>query len=128
MRRTGSTAIAADRTHYLADIAVNAAVLAALGVTGWTGWQCADPAFALAISGYVLWSACAIAREVLQQLVYRELPSDDRRRIKEAVRACAGVREIQDLRTRFSGDRTSVNTTSKSTPASRSTPATRSAR
>ena len=108
VRRTGSTAIAADRTHYLADIAVNAAVLAALGVTRWTGWQRADPAFALAISGYMLWSACAIAREALQQLLDRELPSDDRRRIKEAVRACAGVREIHDLRTRFSGDRTFV--------------------
>src|SRR5271157_4302156 len=30
VRRTGSTAIAADRAHYLADIAVNAAVLMAL--------------------------------------------------------------------------------------------------
>ena len=57
--RTGSTAIAADRTHYLTDIALNAAVLVALGVTQWTGWNRADPAFALAISGYMLWSAYA---------------------------------------------------------------------
>jgi len=108
VRRTGSTAIAADRAHYLADIAVNGAVLAALGVTEWTGWDRADSAFALVISGYLLWNACGVAREALEQLLDRELPSEDRRRIKEAVRACPGVRDIHDLRTRFSGDRTFV--------------------
>ena len=108
LRRTGSTAIAADRAHYLADIALNAAVLLALGVTGWTGWTRADPAFALAISVYMLWNAYSIAREALEQLLDQELPADDRRRIKDAVRACAGVRDIHDLRTRFSGDRTFV--------------------
>jgi ferrous-iron efflux pump FieF len=108
VRKTGSTAIAADRTHYFADIAVNAAVLLALAVTKWTGWVRADPAFALAIAGYMLWSAYAIAGESLEQLLDHELPRDDRRRIKETVRACSGVRDIHDLRTRFSGDRTFV--------------------
>ncbi len=56
----------------------------------------------------MLWSAYAIAGEALGQLLDRELPSEDRRRIEEAVRACAGVRDIHDLRTRFSGDRTFV--------------------
>ena len=108
VRRTGSTAIAADRAHYLADIALNAAVLLALGITRWTGWTRADPAFALAISIYMLWSAYAIARDALEQLLDRELPAEDRRRIKDAVRACAGVRDLHDLRTRYSGDRTFV--------------------
>lgn len=108
VRETGSTAIAADRRHYLSDVAVAGAALAALGLTQWTGWTRADPAFALVISGYMLWSAYLIAREALGQLLDQELPSDDRRRIKEAVRACAGVRDIHDLRTRFSGDRTFV--------------------
>jgi ferrous-iron efflux pump FieF len=106
--RTGSTAIAADRAHYLADIALNAAVLLALGVTHWTGWTRADPAFALVISAYMLRNAYAIAREALEQLLDQELPAQDRRRIKDAVRACLGVRDIHDLRTRFSGDRTFV--------------------
>jgi ferrous-iron efflux pump FieF len=108
VRRTGSTAIAADRAHYLADIALNAAVLLALVVTRETGWTRADPAFALAISVYMLWNAYEIAREALEQLLDQELPAEDRRRIKDAVRACAGVRDIHDLRTRFSGDRTFV--------------------
>ena len=56
----------------------------------------------------MLWNAYGIAREALEQLLDRELPSEDRRKIAEAVRACAGVRDIHDLRTRFSGDRTFV--------------------
>ncbi|HZZ61426.1 MAG TPA: cation diffusion facilitator family transporter [Roseiarcus sp.] len=108
VRKTGSIAIAADRAHYLADIALNAVVLIALGVVQWTGWIRADPAFAFVISGYMLWSANAIVREALEQLLDQELPSEDRRRIKVVVRACPGVRDIHDLRTRFSGDRTFV--------------------
>ncbi len=108
VRRTGSTAISADRAHYLTDIALNVAVLAALAVTKFTGWTRADPAFALAISGYMLLNANGIAGAALQQLLDQELPREERRKIKEAVRACAGVRDIHDLRTRFSGDRTFV--------------------
>ena len=87
VRRTGSTAIAADRAHYLADIALNAAVLAALAVTKATGWTRADPAFALAISGYMLLNAYAIARQALEQLLDQELPREERHKIQEAVRA-----------------------------------------
>jgi ferrous-iron efflux pump FieF len=108
VRKTGSTAIAADRAHYLTDIGLNAAVLTALAVTRWTGWTRADPAFAFVISGYMLWTAHAIAREALEQLLDSELPSEDRGRIKQTLRACAGVRDVHDLRTRFSGDRTFV--------------------
>ena len=108
VRKTGSTAIRADRAHYATDIAFNTAVLVALAVTEWTGWTRADPIFALGIAAYMLWSAYGIVGEALEQLLDRELPSDDRRRIKEAVRACPGVRDIHDLRTRFSGDRTFV--------------------
>jgi cation diffusion facilitator family transporter len=108
VRRTRSTAIAADRAHYLTDIALNVAVLAALAVTKVTGWTRADPAFALAISAYMLSNAYGIAHDALEQLLDQELPREERRKIKETVRACAGVRDIHDLRTRFSGDRTFV--------------------
>jgi cation diffusion facilitator family transporter len=108
VRRTGSTAIAADRAHYLTDIAVNVAVLAALGIARTTGWVHADPLFALAISGYMLWNAWEIARGALVQLLDRELPQEERRRIEGAVLACPGVRGIHDLRTRDAGDRVFV--------------------
>ena len=108
IRKTGSTAIKADRAHYQTDIAFNTAVLIALGVTEWTGWERADGLFAIGIAVYMLWNAYGIAEEALQQLLDRELPTEERDRIKTAVRGCAGVRDIHDLRTRFSGDRTFV--------------------
>ena len=108
VRETRSTAITADRAHYLTDIAVNLAVLAALGVTRFTDWTRADPAFALAISGYMLWNSYKIAGVVLEQLLDGELPSEQRQRIKEVLLACAGVRDVHDLRTRYAGDRTFI--------------------
>jgi len=108
MRRTTSTAIAANRANYLTDIAANAAVLMALGTTWLTGWTRADPAFALAISGYMLFNAGHIAQGALAQLLDRELPQADRKRIKAAVLGCEGARAIHDLRTRYAGDRTFV--------------------
>jgi cation diffusion facilitator family transporter len=105
VRRTGSTAIAADRAHYVTDIAVNLAALVALGVTRSTGWERADPIFALAISAYMLWNSRGIALEALTQLLDRELSGQERRRIGETVLACPEVRGVHDLRTRYAGDR-----------------------
>jgi ferrous-iron efflux pump FieF len=105
LRRTGSTAIAADRAHYVTDIAVNLAVLSALGVTRFTGWERTDPLFALVISGYMLWSSRGIAMEALRQLLDHELRSEQRQQIRETVLACPNVRGLHDLRTRSAGDR-----------------------
>ena len=82
LRRTGSTAIAADRAHYLTDVAVNLAVLVALAMAWATGWARVDPAFALAIALYMLWSASGIARAASVQLLDRELAPEQRKLIK----------------------------------------------
>jgi ferrous-iron efflux pump FieF len=108
LKKTDSTAIAADRAHYMTDIALNTGVLLALGVTRLTGWERADPVFALAISGYILWNAQHIAQTVLTQLLDRELQIADRQRIEDVVLGCPGVRAMHDLRTRNAGDRTFV--------------------
>ncbi len=108
VRQTESTAISADRAHYLTDVAVNVAVLAAFGITRITGWERADPVFALAIAGYMLWNSRGIANDVLKQLLDRELSSEERRRIREKAMSCEGVDGLHDLRTRHSGDRTFV--------------------
>jgi ferrous-iron efflux pump FieF len=108
VRKTGSTAIAADRAHYLTDVAVNAGVLLALVVTKFTGWQRADPTFALLIAGYMFWNARQIVQDALAQLLDHELPSADRQRIRDRVLACPGVQNMHDLRTRHAGDRTFI--------------------
>jgi ferrous-iron efflux pump FieF len=105
VRRTGSTAIAADRAHYLMDAALNAAVLGALALISVTGWQRADPAAALIIAGCMIAGARRVAANASRQLLDRELPTEQRERIKAAAIACAGIRGVHDLRTRDAGDR-----------------------
>jgi ferrous-iron efflux pump FieF len=108
VRRTGSTAIAADRAHYVNDTLLNGAVLAALVLTRVTGWEWADPAFALVIAGYMVKSARQVAVIVSRQLLDQELPDDHRERIEAAALACSGAQRIHDLRTRDAGDRAFV--------------------
>jgi cation diffusion facilitator family transporter len=108
VRRTGSTAIAADRTHYLSDALLNAAVLAALALTRVTGWERADPAFAFLIAAYMILSARHVAVAASHQLLDHELSSQERERIKAVALACTGARGIHDLRTRDAGDRVFV--------------------
>lgn len=108
VKRTGSTAIAADRAHYLTDVAVNLAVLIALLLDRWLGWVRSDAIGALAIACYMLWNARGIIVHTLVQLLDRELDEHDRKRIEATVLGCAGVRGIHDLRTRSGGDRVFV--------------------
>lgn len=108
LRRTASTAIAADRLHYFTDVAVNLAVLVALALTWLTRWERADPLFAIVIAGYMLWNARQIARNAAVQLLDRELSPEQRTRIEGAVLSCAGAHAVHDLRTRDAGDRVFV--------------------
>jgi ferrous-iron efflux pump FieF len=108
VRRTGSTAIAADRAHYVTDIAVNVAVLVALLLDRYLGWPRADAIGALVISLYMLWNARGMAAHALIQLLDRELDDADRVRIEAAVTGCPGVAAVHDIRTRNGGDRVFV--------------------
>ena len=105
IRRTGSSAIIADRQHYVADIVFNIGVLAALGTNWLTGWERVDPAVGMALSFYMLGSAWKMMRPALHALLDEELPAADRAKIKQAVRACAGAVDLHDLRTRNASDR-----------------------
>jgi ferrous-iron efflux pump FieF len=108
VRRTGSTAIAADRAHYLIDTVLNGAVLIALALTSVTGWERADPIAALIIAGVMIAGARRVAETASRQLLDHELPHDQRERIKAAAVACVGIRGVHDLRTRDAGDRVFV--------------------
>ncbi|MGP4139671.1 MAG: cation diffusion facilitator family transporter [Sodalis sp. (in: enterobacteria)] len=108
VKYTQSTAIAADRAHYITDIAVNIAVLCALVLEHQFGWIRADASGALAISCYMVWYARGMIRSAMLLLLDRELDSDDRRRITAAALSCPGVEGVHDLRTRNGGDRVFV--------------------
>jgi cation diffusion facilitator family transporter len=108
IRRTGSTAIAADRTHYIADIVLNITVLAALGLSRLTGSPYFDPLFALVIGCYMAYGGQKIAARAMPMLLDRELPDADRRRIEALVAARVRITGMHDLRTRNAGDRVFV--------------------
>jgi ferrous-iron efflux pump FieF len=108
VKRTGSTAIAADRAHYETDVTANIAVLVALVLERFLAWNRADAIGALAISCYMLWNARGMALHALIQLLDRELDTSDRERIRSAVLGCEGVQAVHDIRTRNGGDRVFV--------------------
>lgn len=103
VRRTKSVAVAADSLHYRGDILVNVAVIAALVLGSWFGLIYADPIFGTVIAFYILYNAWLIVRDALDMLMDRELPGDERQRIREIALTHAEVESLHDMRTRRSG-------------------------
>jgi ferrous-iron efflux pump FieF len=103
IRRTGSLAISADQLHYTGDVLVNGAVIVALLLATQLGWTYADPIFGIGIAAYILYNAWQIASGALDMLMDRELPEEERSRIRGVIQAHRGVLGIHDLRTRASG-------------------------
>lgn len=108
IRRTRSLAISADALHYASDLIVNGSVIVALILVSVYGWQRADPIFGAGIGLYIIYTAWQIARSALDMLMDRELPDEDRKRIRSIAMSHAGVRSVHDLRTRASGPTTFV--------------------
>lgn len=100
---TDSVAITADSLHYTGDVLINGSVIVSLLLAMTLGWQLADPLFAIAIAGYLVFNAGKIARESLNLLMDRELPDADRQRIKDICAGHPAVRNMHDLRTRSAG-------------------------
>jgi ferrous-iron efflux pump FieF len=105
VRKTGSLAIGAESLNYQNDILVNGAVILSLLLSSYFGWHIADPLFAIAIAGYIIWGAWRIFLAALDVLMDRELPDSDRAQIRELARACPNVLGLHDIRTRAAGPR-----------------------
>ena len=106
--QTGSIAIGADKVHYLGDIATNAGVIVALVLVWKFNWQIADPIIALFVAAVLLWSSWGVFRQSYDQLMDRELPDEERAKIKDIVMRHPEVRSLHDLRTRASGVNTFI--------------------
>jgi ferrous-iron efflux pump FieF len=102
-RRTGSVAISADAMHYTADVLVNLSVGAAVILTAWTGWQLMDPLVGLGVAGYILFGAFRMVSQSLDILLDREIPLEDRKRVKEIALEHPDVLGLHDMRTRHGG-------------------------
>ena len=101
--RTASMAIGADHLHYKSDLLTNVGVIVALVLSSRFGLSIADPIIAGLIGLYILKSAADIAADAYNVLMDRELPEEEREKIKAIVRAHPQVRDLHDLRTRSSG-------------------------
>jgi len=102
-KRTQSLAITADSAHYTMDVLVNISVIASLFLATEMGWLIADPLFAIAIAFYILHGAYEIGIEAYHILMDRELPDEDREKIRELAIQHPQVTGMHDLRTRQSG-------------------------
>ncbi|MEE8154304.1 MAG: cation diffusion facilitator family transporter, partial [Phycisphaerales bacterium] len=103
VRQTGSLAISADAVHYKADILTNVAVLGAIFASVQWQWHILDPLLGLVVVALILLAVRIIAMDAIDVLLDRELPEEDRQRIKDVVVTHPGVKGIHDLRTRSSG-------------------------
>ena len=103
IRRTGSLAIKADSLHYASDLVVNSSVVLALLLVAVYDWQRVDSVFGAGIGVYIIYTAWQIAHGALDMLMDRELPDDDRKRIRAIATAHPGVLAVHDLRTRAAG-------------------------
>ena len=102
VKQTGSTAIAADSVHYKTDLLVNLTVIIALLLASY-GWPGFDPVFAIAIALYILHSAWEIANQAIDELMDKELSTEERNQIREIILAHKEVKGLHDLRTRKAG-------------------------
>ena len=103
IKRSGSVAISADSLHYQTDVLINASVILSLYLSTQFDWPLADPIFAIAIAAYIIFTAWQIGSGSFQILMDRELPDEDRQKIRTIVMAQPGVLGMHDLRTRSSG-------------------------
>lgn len=100
-----SLAVEADAAHYNGDIAVNLGVVASLVAGKYLGWLWIDPAVALFVALWLLYSARIIGIKAVNMLLDRELEDDVRSRIFNIICDTKGVEGLHDLRTRRSGHR-----------------------
>lgn len=105
IRRTGSVAIKGDNLHYNGDLAMNIGVIAALVLTGITGWTQVDAVFAIGIALHLLRGVFGIARHSVDILMDRELPEATRAEILAQIKRHPAALNVHDLRTRNTGER-----------------------
>ncbi|MDN3652983.1 cation diffusion facilitator family transporter [Thalassotalea ponticola] len=102
VNKTGSIAISADSLHYQSDLLLNAGVILALLLSKFS-YHYADGAFAVLVGVYLGYGSIKIAYHAVQDLLDRELDSDDRARIGRIIEANEQVIGYHQLRTRQAG-------------------------
>lgn len=108
VRRTRSLAVGADHLHYTGDLLINLSVIVSLVLSSQFGFQFADPLFALAIAGFLIYGAAVIAWQSLNLLMDREFSDEERQQITDLCLSHPQVLDIHDLRTRSAGQQSFI--------------------
>lgn len=103
VKKTKSSAIAADMIHYQTDLLTNSAVIVSLLCVELFHVKQIDPIFGLLIGVYIFWSAWKIMLQALNVLMDRELDKEERVKILAIIKSHPEVIDVRDLRTRSSG-------------------------
>jgi len=101
--QTDSLAIGADELHYRSDLALNLGVIATLAIGYLFRVPLLDPLFGGAVGLWIIYSAAKIARLSLVQLMDRELPDEERARVRAIAEGHPQVTAVHDIRTRVAG-------------------------
>lgn len=104
VKQTGSIAVEGDRAHYYSDLGANLAVMAGIAGSVYLGWLWLDAAVALGVAAWLGITAWGVAKGALDQLMDRELPDEERERIRHLARGeDPRIIDLHQLRTRASG-------------------------
>ncbi len=103
IKKTNSTAIRADSLHYTTDLLTNGCTVVALLLTRFSWGQSMDPLFSMIIALIISHSAWKIALEAVALLMDKQLPKEQRRKIRQIIVGHPHIQGLHDLRTRQSG-------------------------
>lgn len=102
VRKTGSSAIAADAMHYKVDLLTNIAVIVALaGSTA--GYPTMDSVLTIVIAAYMLSGVVRLVWDAIQHLMDHSLPQEQLQEIERLCLTVEGVISVHEIRTRVSG-------------------------
>lgn len=103
VRKSGSLAVAADRAHYVGDLAANGVVLIGVISGSFLAAPGLDAAAGLVVAVWLFWGALAILKTAADHLVDKAVPDADRVTITTAVLADPRISGVHQLRTRMVG-------------------------
>lgn len=99
-KKTGSLIIKADILHYESDFYSNLAIVLALVIIYFTGWQIVDAIFGILIGLYIIYGALALVKQSGYILIDGSVEEEIIEDIKNFLKACTKVKEEHNLKSR----------------------------
>jgi ferrous-iron efflux pump FieF len=111
LRKSHSVAVAADEMHYRGDLYLNLGVVVSLVLGEYFHITAIDPLFGIGIGVWLVVNSWQIFQQSFNMLMDRELPDEDRERIRSVCMAHEDVLDVYDIRTRKAGPLTFIHLT-----------------